>query len=123
MISFAYLACLLGALGCMALIDHRWRLVVWADARRAALVLAVGVALFLAWDVAALSHGFYRRGETEVMTGLLLAPDLPVEELFFVLFLCYSTLVLHRAAHVALSWRAARRSAADDPRRDVGVGR
>ncbi len=95
MVALAYLGALLGATACMALLDHRFRLVLWADARRGALVLAVGVAFFLLWDVAAIAAGFYHRGESEAMTGIMLGPELPLEELVFVTFLCYLTLVLH----------------------------
>ena len=103
----AYLLVLLLGLGCMALIDHRWRLVLWADARRGALVLGTGVALFLLWDVCALTLGLYRRGGSTLMTGIEIAPDLPLEEIFFILFLCYLTLVLHRSAQLLLRPRAA----------------
>ncbi|HLV04965.1 lycopene cyclase domain-containing protein [uncultured Georgenia sp.] len=99
----AYLGCLLGALLCMGLLDRRFRLVLWADARRGGLVLAVGVVFFLAWDVAAIAAGFYHRGESAAMTGVMLAPELPLEELVFVTFLCYLTLVLHGLARLALA--------------------
>lgn len=95
MIAFAYLGTLLAVIGCMALLDHRFSLVFWADARRAALVLGTGVAVFLLWDVAAIAAGFYHRGQSPAMTGILLAPELPLEELGFIIFLCYFTLVLH----------------------------
>jgi lycopene cyclase domain-containing protein len=107
MTQWAYLAVLLIGLGCMVLMDRRWRLVLWADARRGAAVLATGVVLFLAWDVAALTLGLYRRGESAVMTGVQVAPELPLEEIFFILFLCYLTLVLHRSAQLLLRPRAA----------------
>jgi|tagenome__1003787_1003787.scaffolds.fasta_scaffold20406574_2 lycopene cyclase domain-containing protein len=96
MTQWVYLLTLLAALACLALVDRRWRLLLWADSRRAVVVLALGVALFLVWDVAALRSGLYRRGDSRWMSGLEVAPDLPVEELFFVLFLCYLTMVLHR---------------------------
>jgi lycopene cyclase domain-containing protein len=91
-----YLGTLVLGGGCMALVDRRWRLVLWADVRRALVVLGAGLVLFLAWDVAALELGLYRRGESAAMTGVEVAPDLPLEEIFFILFLCYLTLVLHR---------------------------
>lgn len=103
MIQWAYLAVLLLGLGCMLLMDRRWRLVLWADARRAVAVLGVGVVLFLTWDVAALRLGLYRRGESAALTGAQVAPELPLEELFFILFLCYLTLVLHRLARLLVS--------------------
>ena len=55
-----------------------------------------GVVVFLAWDLVAVGLGFYRRGEAGVMTGVHVAPGIPLEEVFFILFLCYVTLVLHR---------------------------
>lgn len=96
MIQWTYLAALLVALGCMLLLDQRLRLVLWEDLRRGAAVLACGTTGFLVWDVVALQQGFYRRGQSELMSGVELAPDLPLEEVFFVLFLCYITLLLHR---------------------------
>jgi len=99
MMQLAYLGTLVLGSGCMALMDHRWRLVLWADARRALAVLGAGLVLFLAWDVAALRLGLYHRGESAGMTGVEVAPNLPLEEIFFILFLCYLTLVMHRFVH------------------------
>lgn len=107
MTQWAYLAILVLGLGCMVLMDRRWGLVLWADARRAVTVIAAGMVVFLAWDMAALRLGLYRRGESAAMTGVQVAPELPLEEIFFVLFLCYLTLVLHRLAHRVLVSRGA----------------
>jgi len=57
-------------------------------------VLVVGVLFFLAWDLCGIGLGIFFRGETLFMTGLLLAPELPVEELFFLTLLCYLTMNL-----------------------------
>ncbi len=105
MVALAYLAALLAVIGCMALLDHRFRLVLWADVRRGVLALVIGVAFFLLWDVAAIAAGFYHKGSSEAMTGIMLAPELPLEELVFVTFLCYLTLVLHRLVLLALGSR------------------
>lgn len=98
-----YLAALLVSLVCVGLLDHRFRLVLWADARRGALALVVGVVFFLLWDVAAIAAGFYHQGDSAAMTGIMLGPELPLEELVFVTFLCYLTLVLHGLARLALA--------------------
>lgn len=95
LLGVAYAAALLGALACTALLDARFGLVLWRDPRRSLVVLAVGVVFFLLWDVVAIAQGFYHRGESEAMTGLMLAPELPAEELVFITFLCYITLVVH----------------------------
>lgn len=102
MTGLAYGAAILVPTACMALLDARFRLVLWRDPRRSLVVLAVGILLFLAWDLVAISQGFYHRGASEAMTGLLLAPELPVEELLFITFLCYVTLVLHGLVAIAL---------------------
>jgi len=93
--SLVYLGSLLVVLGCMVLTDRRWKLFFWADARRAAVVFAAGFGLFLAWDLVALHFELYERGRSEYMTGIEVAPELPLEELFFVAFLPYLTMVLH----------------------------
>lgn len=90
-----YLAALLLSLGCMALLDWRFSLFFWRDARRAAIVLVVGVAFFVAWDLAGIGLDIFFRGETEIMTGVLLAPELPLEEVFFLALLCYLTMNLY----------------------------
>jgi lycopene cyclase domain-containing protein len=102
MMSWAYLTILVAGIACMVLVDFRWRLVLWSDARRAVAVLVAGFVLFLAWDLIALRLGLYRRGDSPGMTGLEVAPDLPVEEFFFIVFLCYLTLTLHRLVHLRL---------------------
>ena len=93
-----YFAALAIALTGMVLLDRRFRLFFWADARRAAVVLAVGVLFFLVWDLAGIGLGIFFRGETDFMTGLQLAPELPFEELFFLILLCYLTMNVFAAA-------------------------
>ena len=90
--SFAYLLTLLVSLGAMVLLDRRFRLFFWLDARRATAVLAIGVVFLLLWDLSGIGLGIFYRGETELMTGVQLAPELPLEELLFLTFLCYLTM-------------------------------
>ncbi|UWX96580.1 lycopene cyclase domain-containing protein [Arthrobacter zhaoxinii] len=121
-----YLLFLLLSLGCMMLLDHRFRLFFFADARRAAVVLAVGVVFFTGWDVAGIGSDIFYRGETPFMLGLTLAPHLPVEEIFFLAFLCYLTMVVFGlvrlvAGHVAgrVAGRTEGRAAGNSRRRPV----
>jgi len=104
----AYLAALIVSLSGLAVLDRRCRLAFWSDWRRAGVCVGLGVAGFLAWDGAGLALGIFARGDSPHMTGLLLAPELPVEEAFFLALLCYSTLL----AWLALARRAARRGPA-----------
>ena len=88
MTAVAYLLFLVVSLGCMVLLDQRLRLFFWQDARRAAVVLAAGLAFFLAWDLAGIGLGIFFRGHNKTI-GVDLAPELPLEEPVFLLFLCY----------------------------------
>lgn len=90
-----YLLALAIALTGMVMLDRRFRLFFWRDARRAAIVLAVGVVFFLVWDLAGIGQGIFFRGETSFMTGVQVAPELPLEEIFFLTLLCYLTMNLY----------------------------
>ena len=89
-----YLAALAVALTGMVMLDRRFALFFWRDARRAAIVLAVGIVFFVVWDLSGIGLGIFFRGETSFMTGLVVAPEFPLEELFFLSLLCYLTMNL-----------------------------
>jgi lycopene cyclase domain-containing protein len=108
--SWLYLAAIVVSGLCVGLLDHRWRLFLFARSGRgrlALLVVAVGAAFFLVWDLVAIAHGMYERGDSPGMTGIEVADELPLEEVFFVVFFAYVTMVAHGAATVALVRRAA----------------
>ena len=100
-----YLAALLVALIGMVMLDRRFALFFWRDARRAAIVLPVGVLFFFVWDLAGVGAGIFFRGETSFMTGLQVAPEIPLEELFFLALLCYLTMNVYGAVSARLSSR------------------
>lgn len=91
----AYLLTLLVTLGCLALIDYRYHLAWWYDARRTVRTLLSGIVLFSLWDVAGIVLGIFFIGDTQHLTGLRIG-QFPVEELFFLALLCYSALLTFR---------------------------
>ena len=103
--SFAYLAALLISLTGMVVLDRRFGLFFWRAPRAAAVVLVAGVVLFLAWDLVGIATGVFYRGQTSFMTGVLLAPELPVEELVFLTFLCYLFMNALQGARMLLDAR------------------
>ena len=105
-----YLLALAISLTGMVVLDRRFRLFFWRNARVAAVVLVVGVLFFLAWDIAGIGLGIFFRGETAFMTGLQIAPELPLEEVFFLTLLCYLTMNAYGFAAHRLASR--KRSAA-----------
>ncbi|UXM92064.1 lycopene cyclase domain-containing protein [Paenarthrobacter sp. JL.01a] len=98
-----YLVSLLLGITCMLLLDHRFRLFFWHDAKAAATVTAVGLLFFLSWDAAGIGLGIFLRGEGNIATGILLAPELPIEEPVFLLFLTLCTMVLYTGTRRLLS--------------------
>ena len=92
--SALYLVTLLVSAGCVVALDLRFRLFFGRDARRAAAVLVIGVAFFVAWDLLGIGFGVFARGDGLVSTGILLAPEFPLEELVFLAFLVEVTMVL-----------------------------
>ena len=119
MTEYLYLAALIISAGCMALLDHRFRLVLWRAPRAGAITVAIGIAFFLAWDLAAIASGHYAAGQSEGMTGIMLAPELPLEEIVFITFLSYLTLVL-RGLIVLVLRRAGRGGSTESTLRDAG---
>ena len=106
-----YLGALLLFSGCMLLLDWRFRLFFWRDAVSAAIVTAVGLVFFLAWDVAGIAGGIFFRGEAAIATGLVLAPELPIEEPVFLLFLVLCTMVIYTGSVRLLTQQRTRRTA------------
>lgn len=75
------------------------------DAARAASIAVGMVALFLVWDGLGVAFGVFSCGDSPYMTGIELAPDIPLEEPFFLFFLTYLTLNLTTAARRLLNGR------------------
>ena len=98
---FLYLAALLVSLFGMVMLDRRFHLFFWRDVPRAAVTLLGGVVFFLIWDVVGIDLGIFFRGETSFMTGVLVATELPLEEVFFLALLCYLTMNLLAGARMA----------------------
>ena len=107
-----YLASLLVSLTGMVVLDRRFRLFDWVNARRASLVHLIGIVFFLVWDVYGIGQGLFFRGETSFMTGIVLGPELPLEEIFFLTLLTYLTMNLFGASTQFFAWREDRRVAA-----------
>lgn len=93
---FAYLVALLVGFVGMGLIDSRYSLAMFNQKRRTVVTVAVGVGLFVVWDILGIALGIFFSGGSQYMSGLYLGPEFPVEELLFLTFLCYFVLVVYR---------------------------
>lgn len=89
-----YLAGLLVSIGGLLLLDWRHRLFFFHDAIAAAIVTFVGVVGFLIWDLAGIASGIFLRGDSPIATGVVLAPELPLEEPVFLVLLVLSVMIV-----------------------------
>lgn len=103
--SWLYLGSVVVSGICMGLVDRRWKLFLFDRPRVALTAVGVGFVLFLVWDLVAIELAVYAKGDSPAMTGIDVAPELPLEELFFITFLCYITGVFHGLFTKLLSLR------------------
>ena len=101
-----YLLAILVSAGGIAALDARFRLAAWKTPLRTAGAVAIGTAFFLLWDAVGITTGVFLKGDSSLFTGIDLAPELPLEELFFLAFLCYLGLVAWAAALRVITRRA-----------------
>lgn len=92
--SIVYTTCLIVSTACLVLLDVRFALVFRRRPVASAIALIIGVAFFAAWDAVGIGLGVFRHLDSQWATGILLAPEFPIEELLFLLFLTYLTLIL-----------------------------
>jgi lycopene cyclase domain-containing protein len=94
--SAAYLFTIVGSLLCLLAIDRHHKLVIFSDAKRSFKVFVATLTFFIIWDVLGVMSGIFFIGDTQFLTGILLGPDFPLEELFFLTLLCYNPLLIYR---------------------------
>lgn len=101
-----YVAALLVSIAGLVTLDLRLKLFLGAAPVRAAVVLAVGVVGFLLWDAAGVGLGIFFEGRSGLLIGIDLAPQIPLEELFFLILLCLSAMEAFTLGERRLARRA-----------------
>lgn len=91
---YLYLVGLILSITGLGLFDWKFRLGFSTSTKAALLAILIPLAFFLIWDGAGIALGIFFRGQTSHLTGLLLAPELPLEEVFFLFLLNYTTLTV-----------------------------
>lgn len=95
---WSYLLALIVSITGMAIIDWRYKLAFWHDRRRTGLTVGIAVAVFILWDILGIALGIFFHGGSQFTLPYRLLPEFPVEEIFFLVLLCYCTLVIYRGA-------------------------
>lgn len=99
-----YASALAVSAACLVLVDVRFRLVLRRRPVAATVALVIGVAFFGVWDAVGIGLGVFRHLDSRWATGILLGPQFPLEELLFLGFLSYLTIILLSGWQ---RWRAA----------------
>ncbi|SIR46725.1 lycopene cyclase domain-containing protein [Microbacterium sp. RURRCA19A] len=89
-----YLGAILFSLAGMIAVDLKFGLALRRAPGRTALAVGLGTVFFLAWDAVGILSGVFVKGHSPLFVGIDLAPHLPLEEVFFLLFLSYLAVVL-----------------------------
>ena len=79
----------------MGLIDYKHKLALFIQPLRTIITLTVAVVVFLIWDLVGIALGIFFRGEGPYLTGITIAPELPIEEVFFLTLLSYTILIAY----------------------------
>lgn len=89
-----YLSGLIFSLVGLGLLDWRFRTAFAVNKKAAIFAILIPTIFFIIWDVAGIAMGIFFRGDTSHLTGIVLVPEFPIEELFFLLLLNYTALTL-----------------------------
>lgn len=92
-----YLGAILFSLAGMVAIDLKFHLALRTAPGRTSLAVVLATGFFLLWDAVGIVTGVFVKGDSPLFVGIDLAPHLPLEELFFLLFLSYLAIVLWSA--------------------------
>lgn len=79
----------------MGLIDFKHKLALFVQPLRTLVTLATSVVMFLIWDLVGIAQGIFFRGSGPYLTGITIAPELPIEEVFFLTLLSYTILIAY----------------------------
>lgn len=90
-----YLAALTVSLMGMGLIDFKHKLALFSKPLRTGITIAVAVTVFLIWDLVGIAQGIFFRGAGLYLTGITIAEELPIEEVFFLTLLSYTILIAY----------------------------
>ena len=103
MLIFSYLAALLFSIFCLGLIDYRYKLAYFKDKSRTIKLLLITVGVFVVWDFLGIGLDIFFHGDSNFDLPFVLLPEFPLEELFFLVLLNYSTLIVYTGIS---KWRA-----------------
>ena len=98
-----YLLFLFVGIGGLMILDWRYKLAFWYNTRQTLFTLLISVGVFIIWDILGIVLGIFLHGTGPYNLPFTIAPEFPIEELFFLWLLCYSALIIYRGVQ---RWRS-----------------
>ena len=91
--NYGYILILAVSLSGLAVLDSRYHLAFWHNAKQSAMILGISVGFFLAWDFAGILLGIFRTNQSFVTGVHLVTRNLPIEEVMLLTLIAYLTLL------------------------------
>ncbi|MCX6805644.1 MAG: lycopene cyclase domain-containing protein [Patescibacteria group bacterium] len=101
--NFFYIVILLFSITAIALVDWRFKLVFFLDAKASMLAIGLSALLLLCFDVAGIVIGIFTTNQIYVSGWYFVTPNLPIEEFIFLFLLGYVTLMVYQLVSLKLS--------------------
>lgn len=93
---FFYLIALIVIIVCLILVDKKFSLAFFYRLKQTAMTLVLSMWLFIVWDLFGIKLGIFYHGNSLYSLPFRIVPEFPIEELFFLFVLTYSTLLTYR---------------------------
>lgn len=84
-----YLAAIVFSLCGLTILDHKFKLTFFANARLATITTVAAVVFFSIWDAFGIANGIFFKGDNVLLIGLQVFHEYPIEEAFFLTLLAY----------------------------------
>ena len=95
--SWYYLLALSVSIAGLFMLDYRYKLAFAKSAKRSGIAIFISMAIFIVWDALGIYMGIFFHGGSKYSLPFRIAPEFPIEELFFLFLLCYTALLLYLA--------------------------
>jgi len=93
--SVIYLISIIVTIISLGLIDWRYRLCFFKKPKATSIAILAVMAILLIWDFIGIDAGIFFSGQSEFMTGIYIARDVPIEELGLLFVIAYIPLIVH----------------------------
>ena len=92
---YYYLFSLIFSISGMLIVDRKYKLFFWHSKVAAFKTIIAVISIFIIWDIIGILLGIFFHGGSIYTLPIRLLPEFPIEEIFFLLLLNYTCLILY----------------------------